>query len=68
MLGNWRAKVVASGSVYVEDHETLDEGKRWAAGKLSDLGHDVTVEWRDRENSSVAVPGKGLELHVTRRE
>lgn len=68
MLGLWRAKVVAAGTVYTEDAETLDEGKAWAVMKLVELGHDVTVEWRDRERSSVAVPGVGLELHVTRRD
>ncbi len=68
MLGIWRAKVVASGNVYTEDLETLDDGKQWATMKLAELGHDASaVKWQDRERSSYCVPGTGLELHVTRR-
>ena len=68
MLGIWRAKVVAGGNTYVEDLETLADGKQWAVMKLAELGHDAwAIEWNDRERSSFAVPGRGLELHVTRR-
>ena len=68
MLGIWRAKVVASGNVYTEDLETLEDGKQWATLKLAELGHTVPVQWKDRDRSSVAVPGTGLEAHVTRRD
>ena len=69
MLGIWRAKVVAGGNVYTEDLETLSDGKQWASMKLAELGHDATaIQWNDRERSSFAVPGTGLELHVTRKE
>jgi len=68
MLTNWRAKVVASGNVYTEDLETLEDGKQWATMKLAELGHAVPITWQDRERSSFAVPGTGLELHVTKRD
>ena len=68
MLGIWRAKVVASGKVYTEDLETLEDAKQWATMKLAELGHTAPVQWKDRDRSSVAVPGTGLELHVTRRD
>jgi len=69
MLGIWRAKVVASGNVYTEELETLADGKQWATMKLAELGHaSSAIQWTDRERSSFAIPGTGLELHVTRRD
>lgn len=65
----WRAKVVENGNVHLEQCASLAEGKQWALMKLAERGHAIpSIEWTDRERSSVAVPGPRLELHVTRMD
>jgi hypothetical protein len=68
MIEIWRVRVIAEAKVHTGDCESREAGKEWAANKLHQLGHEVSVTWRDREKSSVAVPGVGLEAHVTLRE
>jgi len=65
----WRAKVVENGNVHIEQCASLAEGKQWTVMKLAERGHDPSsIEWTDRDRSSVAVPGPRLELHVTRMD
>ena len=67
MLELWRAKLIAEGKVHLEDCESREAGKLWASRKLAELGHDGAVDWLDRDQSSVAVPAPGLEVHITVR-
>ena len=68
MLGLWRAKVVAAGNTYSEDHETLEDGKKWAAEKLASLGHDDAGVRRTRAESCAAISDMDLDVVAQRAE